>query len=539
MTAAVLYGATRVEENKLMRNAAILAIAALAATPVFAAQSYVAVPLGTLGGPGSAGLAINAGGTVTGYAYTSEHAHAFVYAAGAIRDLGTVDGVSSYGTAINASGQVAGYGYAGDGSPSASAYLLAFMYSGGVMKDLGTLGGHGAKAAGISASGQVVGWSDIVGDTAEHAFVYANGLMTDIGVLPGGADSEADAINGAGQVTGRASLPSSDPEQFIQHAFLYAGGVMRDLGTLSGPSDDSEGNAINDNGDIVGTSFAILPDNQGSLGHAFLYAGGSMRDLGALGGDYIESVGLGINSARDVVGASTNAQGDLSHAFIYTDGAIHDLNALVASGLGSATLTDAHGINDQGQIAATGCGAIPAVCQAFRLDPVPANPVIPDPVSVVEFYYPPFDHYFITADATEIAALDAGAFPGWVRTGQTFNAYATPAVGAEQVCRFFNDSFAPKSSHFYSADPNECLFVKTYPNWAWQFEGVTMYIPTPDGQGACPANTHPVYRLYNNGMGGAPNHRYTASLSTRSQMITQGWVSEGFGPMGVIMCAPR
>jgi len=64
-------------------------------------------------------------------------------------------------------------------------------------------------------------------NVAEHAFVYANGLMSDIGVPPGGADIEADAINAAGQVTGPASLSSSDPEQFIQHAFLYSGGVMR------------------------------------------------------------------------------------------------------------------------------------------------------------------------------------------------------------------------------------------------------------------------------------------------------------------------
>ena len=29
----------------------------------------------------------------------------------------------------------------------------------------------------------------------------------------------------------------------------------------------------------------------------------------------------------------------------------------------------------------------------------------------------------------------------------------------------------------------------------------------------------PVYRLYNNGQGGAPNHRYTTSLATRTQML--------------------
>jgi len=37
-------------------------------------------------------------------------------------------------------------------------------------------------------------------------------------------------------------------------------------------------------------------------------------------------------------------------------------------------------------------------------------------------------------------------------------------------------------------------------------------------------------------MSGAPNHRYTTSLSLRNQMITQGWLPEGFGPNAVIAC---
>jgi hypothetical protein len=48
----------------------------------------------------------------------------------------------------------------------------------------------------------------------------------------------------------------------------------------------------------------------------------------------------------------------------------------------------------------------------------------------------------------------------------------------------------------------------------------------------------PIYRLYNNGPGGAPNHRYTTSDAIRAQMIAQGWIPEGYGPLGVIMCSP-
>ena len=59
----------------------------------------------------------------------------------------------------------------------------------------------------------------------------------------------------------------------------------------------------------------------------------------------------------------------------------------------------------------------------------------------------------------------------------------------------------------------------------------------PDDTGVCPAGTIPVYRLYNNGMGAAPNHRFVTSLVERQKMIDQGFVPEGSG-IGVGMCAP-
>jgi hypothetical protein len=29
------------------------------------------------------------------------------------------------------------------------------------------------------------------------------------------------------------------------------------------------------------------------------------------------------------------------------------------------------------------------------------------------------------------------------------------------------------------------------------------------------------------------------NLATRAQMVTEGWIPEGYGPVGVIMCAPQ
>ncbi|CAG1005896.1 hypothetical protein BURK1_03249 [Burkholderiales bacterium] len=165
-----------------------------------------------------------------------------------------------------------------------------------------------------------------------------------------------------------------------------------------------------------------------------------------------------------------------------------------------------------------------------------AGGVTPPPpaaqVPVVEYYNAGFGHYFMTADADEIAGLDAGAYNfAFVRTGRVFNAYSSPAAGTVPVCRFFTVTFAPKSSHFYTADPVECEGVKLNPNW--QYEKVAFHIAVPSG-GACPFGTTPIYRMYNNGQTGAPNHRFTSDFPTYQDFTTtQNWATEGTG-----FCSP-
>jgi hypothetical protein len=160
---------------------------------------------------------------------------------------------------------------------------------------------------------------------------------------------------------------------------------------------------------------------------------------------------------------------------------------------------------------------------------------------VVEFYYPPFDHYFMTADSAEITLLDARAppFQDWVRTGQAFYALPPGAVlpNATSVCRFYNDSFLGKSSHFYAALGLGCeQTIASFPDWKLETDAAfSAYIPSQSG--GCQYGTVPLYRLYNNGMGGAPNHRFVTSADARQQMIGKGWVPEGYG-IGVSMCVP-
>jgi lysyl endopeptidase len=177
---------------------------------------------------------------------------------------------------------------------------------------------------------------------------------------------------------------------------------------------------------------------------------------------------------------------------------------------------------------------------------------------VVEYYEPGLDEYFMTADANEISGLDAGVHPGWVRTGLRFLAYSDPSLappGVSPVCRFY---ILPQygTSHFYSADPVECAQTQVKFAGKWAFEtGTAFYIALPDtGTGACPVNTHAVYRFLNNA--NQLHHRYTAEQDLRNCLYygvnpgvsepdyctgAQGaWIQEGYGtpPEATVMCSP-
>ncbi len=157
----------------------------------------------------------------------------------------------------------------------------------------------------------------------------------------------------------------------------------------------------------------------------------------------------------------------------------------------------------------------------------------PLPIPAVEYFHAGFGHYFVTAQADEIAGLDGGAYGGaFARTGTEFRVVDGPVDGAVPVCRFFTVAFAPKSSHFYTADPVECDGVKANP--AWQYEKIAYYIRVPTGSG-CPTGTIPVYRMYNSGQTGAPNHRFTTDPAVYAEFTT----NLGWAPEGIRFCAPE
>jgi hypothetical protein len=154
--------------------------------------------------------------------------------------------------------------------------------------------------------------------------------------------------------------------------------------------------------------------------------------------------------------------------------------------------------------------------------------------TAVEYFNATMGHYFLTAFPEEAAALDAGTISGWRRTGYSFPVEMSPGIGTQPVCRFFTTWFAPKSSHFYTPYAAECATLKT--GAIWQYEAIAFYLGLPDAAGNCPAGVQPIYRFYNNGITGAPNHRYTSDAIVARVMRAQGWTQEGDAPTGIFAC---
>ncbi|MEP6702638.1 MAG: hypothetical protein ABJB04_06555 [Betaproteobacteria bacterium] len=184
--------------------------------------------------------------------------------------------------------------------------------------------------------------------------------------------------------------------------------------------------------------------------------------------------------------------------------------------------------------------------QGWKLARIATADQTPADTTIVEFYNQALDHYFITANAAEATAIDAGsAGPGWSRTGEAWKGWVGgPIPNAAEVCRFYGTpDIDPASgqrrgpnSHFYTVQPGECASVKLDPGWQYEFAGkFWMMKPTSTGATGCPSATQAVYRTYNNRFAQIDsNHRYMTDPTLYSQMLARGWTGEG-----VVMCAPE
>jgi len=329
----------RYRPASLWRRVGTVLLVVAVATAVNAQETWTITDLGTLGGLFGDAEDINDAGQIVGEASpVAGGDHAFLWTPeGGMIDLGTLGGTRSEARAINNVGQVAGNAdRAGGFGDSARAFLWT---AAGGMIDLGTLGeispGFSFSGANdINEAGHVVGVTST--PAGSHAFRWTPATgMVDLGTL-GGLNSVAHSINNVGQIVGR-----SDTASGAEHAFLWtAADGMVDLGTLGGSTSDALD--INNVGQVVGRAATASGAER-----AFLWtAAGGMADLGTLGGADTRSQAHGINDAGQVVGLVND--GD-DHAFYWTAaGGMVPLPTL--SGIESA----ARAINSAGQIAGYG-----------------------------------------------------------------------------------------------------------------------------------------------------------------------------------------
>lgn len=171
-------------------------------------------------GPRSVGMDISEMGSVVGWMGTnSSSAHSFLWEKGFVIDLGPIPGgFTSESSAINDMRQIVGRGKI---ERNGQTLIHAFLWEDGQFMDLGMLPGFDRCAASdINNNTIIIGGCDqTIDPNNDRPFVWSKGQMMDVNdLIPqeiGLTIKRVDAINQAGQITGRGIDDSNDVVSFV------------------------------------------------------------------------------------------------------------------------------------------------------------------------------------------------------------------------------------------------------------------------------------------------------------------------------------
>jgi probable HAF family extracellular repeat protein len=338
-----------------------------------------------------------------------------------IKQLGSLGGTTSAGNSINNRGWIAGFSnLEGDTTTQAT------LWRDGSATNLGTLGGpnsavlwpvknNGGMIAGVAETEEM----DPLGETwscsvffpppaSGHTclgFVWQNGRMNPLPTL-GGGNGFATGLNNRGQVVGWAENTIHDPTCNLPQVLQFRaviwdarrGRVLQELPPLVGDT-VTAATAINESGQVVGIS-GICADAVGgySAAHAVLWQDEEPIDLGTLGG-IAWNTPMAINQ-----GGAFNA-----HAFRWTEeSGMQDLGTLPGD-----ALSEALGINDDGQVVGISCTAGFGSCRAFLWENgvmADLNSLVPDYEGHLVFANDIDNRGEITGQAIDAETGDALAF---------------------------------------------------------------------------------------------------------------------------------
>ncbi|MDR4485354.1 MAG: DUF3466 family protein [Nitrospirales bacterium] len=341
-------------------------------TPLSAATAetrYLAIDLGTLGGPQSFAGDINEEKQITGNASVEPGRNfplqAFRWKNGSMTNLGTLPGAAndfSRGFGINDAGTIVGE--SGNG-PS-----FAFRADNGVLTQLPSLNFDGTGVANdINNAEQIVGASTNTEGTV-RAYLIEGNAIHDLGTLEGSEFSSGRAfgINAKGQIVGISgrSTDSSLPSQATLWRPTGRPGkfILSNLGSLGDGNLFSEAAAISDRGIVVGRS--TVPESS-SRERAVRWRKGRIADLGDLG--FNNSRATDVNNVGQIVGFASTFQNFPTlggAAFLWEHGVLTDLNKLIPTDTGWELLA-AQAINDKAHI--VGFGRLNGNTRAFLLVP--------------------------------------------------------------------------------------------------------------------------------------------------------------------------